>query len=47
MGSYAFEHFVPDESALLVERLLEAGAIVAARRPSSRTRASLRARSGA
>jgi Asp-tRNA(Asn)/Glu-tRNA(Gln) amidotransferase A subunit family amidase len=28
MGSYAFEHFVPDESALLVERLLEAGAIV-------------------
>ena len=28
MGSYAFEHFVPDESALLVERLLGAGAIM-------------------
>jgi Asp-tRNA(Asn)/Glu-tRNA(Gln) amidotransferase A subunit family amidase len=28
MGSYAFEHFVPDRSALVVERLLEAGAIM-------------------
>jgi len=28
MGSYAFEHFVPDESALIVERLLGAGAIM-------------------
>ena len=28
MGSYAFEHFVPDESALIVERLLGAGAIL-------------------
>ena len=28
MGSYAFEHWVPDESALLVERLLAAGAIM-------------------
>ncbi|MDQ3995056.1 MAG: amidase, partial [Actinomycetota bacterium] len=28
MGSYAFEHWVPDESALLVERLLGAGAIL-------------------
>jgi Asp-tRNA(Asn)/Glu-tRNA(Gln) amidotransferase A subunit family amidase len=28
MGSYAFEHWVPDESALLVERLLGAGAIM-------------------
>jgi Asp-tRNA(Asn)/Glu-tRNA(Gln) amidotransferase A subunit family amidase len=28
MGSYAFEHFVPEESALIVERLLGAGAIM-------------------
>jgi Asp-tRNA(Asn)/Glu-tRNA(Gln) amidotransferase A subunit family amidase len=28
MGSYAFEHWVPDWSALLVERLLDAGAIM-------------------
>jgi Asp-tRNA(Asn)/Glu-tRNA(Gln) amidotransferase A subunit family amidase len=28
MGSYAFEHWIPDESALLVERLLGAGAIM-------------------
>ncbi|HEY3069387.1 MAG TPA: amidase [Gaiellaceae bacterium] len=28
MGSYAFEHWIPDESALLVERLLAAGAIM-------------------
>lgn len=28
MGSYAFEHFVPERSALLVERLQEAGAIM-------------------
>ncbi|HEY7197019.1 MAG TPA: amidase [Gaiellaceae bacterium] len=28
MGSYAFEHWVPEESALLVERLLGAGAIM-------------------
>ena len=28
MGSYAFEHFVPEESALIVERLLVAGAIM-------------------
>jgi Asp-tRNA(Asn)/Glu-tRNA(Gln) amidotransferase A subunit family amidase len=28
MGSYAFEHFVPDTSALIVERLLGAGAIM-------------------
>jgi len=28
MGSYAFEHWVPDTSALLVERLLGAGAIM-------------------
>jgi Asp-tRNA(Asn)/Glu-tRNA(Gln) amidotransferase A subunit family amidase len=28
MGSYAFEHWVPDESALVVERLLGAGAIM-------------------
>ncbi|MDQ3858632.1 MAG: amidase [Actinomycetota bacterium] len=28
MGSYAFEHWVPDESALIVERLLGAGAIM-------------------
>ena len=28
MGSYAFEHFVPDRSALIVDRLLGAGAIM-------------------
>jgi Asp-tRNA(Asn)/Glu-tRNA(Gln) amidotransferase A subunit family amidase len=28
MGSFAFEHWVPDRSALLVERLLAAGAIM-------------------
>jgi Asp-tRNA(Asn)/Glu-tRNA(Gln) amidotransferase A subunit family amidase len=28
MGSYAYEHWVPDSSALLVERLLGAGAIL-------------------
>ena len=28
MGSYAFEHWVPEESALLVERLLGSGAIM-------------------
>jgi Asp-tRNA(Asn)/Glu-tRNA(Gln) amidotransferase A subunit family amidase len=28
MGSYAFEHWIPDESALLVEKLLGAGAIM-------------------
>ena len=28
MGSYAFEHFVPEESALIVERLLGTGAIM-------------------
>ena len=28
MGSYAFEHFVPDENALIVDRLLGAGAIM-------------------
>ena len=28
MGSYAFQHFVPEESALIVERLLGAGAIM-------------------
>jgi Asp-tRNA(Asn)/Glu-tRNA(Gln) amidotransferase A subunit family amidase len=28
MGSYAFEHWIPDRSALLVERLLAAGAIM-------------------
>ncbi len=28
MGSYAFEHHVPDESALLVDTLLDAGAIM-------------------
>lgn len=28
MGSYAFEHWVPEESALIVERLLGAGAIL-------------------
>ena len=28
MGSYAFEHFVPERSALLVEKLLGAGAIM-------------------
>ena len=28
MGSYAFEHWVPDKSALLVERLQAAGAIM-------------------
>jgi Asp-tRNA(Asn)/Glu-tRNA(Gln) amidotransferase A subunit family amidase len=28
MGSYAYEHFVPDEDALIVEKLLGAGAIM-------------------
>ena len=28
MGSYAYEHWIPDRSALLVERLLAAGAIM-------------------
>jgi len=28
MGSYAYEHWIPDRSALLVERLLDAGAIM-------------------
>ena len=28
MGSYAFEHWIPDESALVVEKLLGAGAIM-------------------
>lgn len=28
MGSYAFEHWVPDRSAFVVERLVQAGAIV-------------------
>jgi Asp-tRNA(Asn)/Glu-tRNA(Gln) amidotransferase A subunit family amidase len=28
MGSYAFEHWVPDENALIVDRLLGAGAIM-------------------
>ena len=28
MGSYAFEHFVPDRNALIVDRLLGAGAIM-------------------
>jgi Asp-tRNA(Asn)/Glu-tRNA(Gln) amidotransferase A subunit family amidase len=28
MGSYAFEHYVPDENALIVEKLLGAGAIM-------------------